>query len=75
EYRDGADKQMRTKMNDYDTRVAVNVDKVWGDLGKQIRLTRNNLAHALFRSESVTSNVAKRKIVDLCERVIAITIT
>jgi len=65
---------MRAKLNDYDTRVAVNVDTVWGDMGKQIRLTRNNLAHALFRSGSVTSNVAKRKIVELCERVIALKI-
>ena len=74
EYRNGADTRMRAKLNDYDTRVAVNVDTVWGDMGKQIRLTRNNLAHALFRSGSVTSNVAKRKIVELCERVIALKI-
>lgn len=76
-YRSGhnkSDQKMFVKLADYDTRIAVDIAKEFKQLGKDVRLARNDLAHALFTEQrtkrKMSAGEVRRRINELCLRVI-----
>lgn len=65
---------MFEKLADHNTREKVEIDVEWKQLGKDVRLARNDLAHALFtdqrQNRHMSAGEVKRRINELCARVI-----